>query len=82
MNYRDHKGSLSDSVETIRWIDSIEKLKNHLNMFYNKFGKSVEEIKFEHIGIDKRIGWDTYYVLQRFEGESEFTVAGMSDRRL
>jgi len=79
MKYRDHRGSLSDSMETVQEVSTIEEIKQHLNKFYNQYGKSVEEIKFKHVGMDERINWDTYYVLQRLNGETDFTVAGMSD---
>ena len=79
MKYRDHRGGLADSMETVQEVSSIDEIKQHLNKFYNQFGKSVEEIKFEHVGMDKRINWDTYYVLQRLDSETNFTVAGMSD---
>lgn len=79
MKYRDHKGSLSDSMDTEREVNSVDEIKEHLNKFYNQFGKEIEEIKFKHIGFDKRINWDTFYVLQRLKGEKEFTVAGMSN---
>ena len=79
MRYRDHLGSLSESMRTVQEFIKIEEIKDHLNKFYNQFGKSVVEIRFEHIGMDERINWDTYYVLQRLEGSSNFTVAGMSD---
>ena len=79
MKYRDHRESLSDSMETEREVNSVDEIKEHLNKFCNQFGKEVEEIKFEHVGLDNRIDWDTYYVTKRFKGEKEFTVAGMSD---
>ena len=79
MKYRDHRGSLSDSMETVQEVSTIEEIKQHLNKFYNQFGKSVVEIKFEHVGMDDRINWDTYYVLKRLDKETDFTVAGMSD---
>jgi hypothetical protein len=79
MKYRDHRGSLSDSMETVQEVSSIDEIKRHLNKSYTPFRLSVAEIKFEHEGIDHRTGWDTYYVLQRLEGEKHFTVAGMSD---
>ena len=82
MKYRDHKGGLSASLETTREILSINELKEHLNSFFKHYGKEVEEIKFEHIGIDERTGWDTFYVLQRLKNESDFTIAGMSDGQL
>lgn len=79
MKYRDHRGSLADSMETVQEVSTIEEIKSHLNKFYNQFGKSVEEIKFKHVGMDYRINWNTHYVLQRLDGETDFTVAGMSD---
>ncbi len=79
MKYRDHRGSLLDSMNTEREINSVDEIKKHLNTIYSEYGKEVEEIKFKHVGFDERIDWDTYYVLQRFKGEKKFTVAGMSD---
>jgi hypothetical protein len=80
MKYRDHTGSLSDSMETVQEVSTIEEIKEHLNnKFHKAFGQSVEEIKFQYACMDKRVNWDTYYVLQRLKGETDFTVAGMSD---
>jgi hypothetical protein len=79
IKYRDHKGSLSDSIDTIKEVYSVEQIKQHLNKYYKQFEKSVEEIKFEYLGHDDIINWDTYYVFQRLKGETEFTVAGFSD---
>lgn len=82
MKYRDHKGSLADSMRTVREVNSVEEIKQHLNTLLYPFGKEVEEIKFDYSGFDKRINWDTYYVLQRIKGETEFTVAGMSNKSI
>ena len=79
MKYRDHRGNLADSMKTEREVNLINEIKEHLNKFYNQFGKEIEEVKFKHVGFDDRINWDTYYVLQRLKGEKDFTVAGMSD---
>lgn len=79
MKYRDHKGSLDESLQTVIEVNSINEIKDHLNEFYNPFGLEVEEIKFKYTCMDNRIGWNTWYVLQRFEGEKSFSVAGMSD---
>lgn len=79
MKYRDHKGSLSDSLDTVQEINSIDELKNHLNKSHNDFGKEVKEIKFEYMGFDKRINWETYYVLFILNNEAHFRVAGMSN---
>lgn len=79
MKYRDHKGSFSDSMETVKDFSTIDEIKEHLNNFYNNSANSVVEIKFIHQGIDERNNWDTYIVLQRLRHETEFTVVGMSD---
>ena len=79
MKYRDHKGSLAESLKSTIEVNSIDEIKSHLNKFYNQFGKDVDEIKFQYVGMDERIGWNTYYVLQRLKEEDAFTVAGMSD---
>ena len=79
MKYRDHKGGLAESLKSTIEVNSIDEIKSHLNKFYNQFGKEVDEIKFQYVGMDERIGWNTYYVLQRLKEEDTFTVAGMSD---
>jgi len=79
MKYRDHRGSLADSMETVREVYTVEEIMRHLNEYFNLFGRTVIEIKFSHQGLDDRIGWDTWLVLQRLDNEDFFTVAGMSD---
>ena len=82
MKYRDHRGLLADSMETVQDFSTVEEIKQHLNKFYNQFGVSVAEVKFEHLGVDDRINWDTYAVLRRLEGQVNFNVAGFSDGKL
>lgn len=82
MKYRDHKGSLAKSMSTQREIKTIDELMQYLNDGWSFLGKEVEEVKFEYCGYDERIDWNTFYVLQRFKGESKFTVVGMSDGEL
>ena len=79
MKYRNHTGSLSDSMKTVKEFTSIEQIKEHLNKFYNHNGKFVEEIKFVYLGWDNRVNWDTYYVLMRLNNEVDFKIAGFSD---
>ena len=79
MKYRDHRGSLSVSMETEIEVSSIKELKDHLNKSWKAFGRTVAEIKFSYCCYDDLIGWDTYYVLQRLVGEPDFWVAGMSN---
>lgn len=79
MKYRHHRGSLEDSMKTVVDFSTIEELRAHLDKVYSFTGKTVAEIKFKYVGMDERIGWNTYYVLQRFDGEEIFTVAGMTN---
>jgi hypothetical protein len=79
MKYRDHRGGLSESMETEQEVRTAEDIIKHLNKFWHQFEKEVEEIKFEHVGYDKRTKWNTYYVMSRLKGETVFDVAGMSD---
>lgn len=79
MKYRDHRGGLSKSLSTTQEVKAEDDIIAHLNTIYAPFKKAIAEIKFEYCGYDDRTGWDTYYVLQRLEGESHFTVTGMSD---
>ncbi len=80
MKYRNHAGSLTDSMETEVLINNMDELKTHLNKYLEGFSKdTVGDIKFQYTMFDKRTGWDTYYVLVRLKGDKEFTIAGMSD---
>jgi hypothetical protein len=79
MKFRHHRGGLEDSLKTTIEVKSLEELMVHLDAGWKCYGKAIEEIKFDYVGMDERIGWDTYYVLQRLQGEDQWTVAGMSD---
>tara|TARA_R110000796_G_scaffold122806_2_gene237142 strand:+ start:132 stop:389 length:258 start_codon:yes stop_codon:yes gene_type:complete len=79
MRYREHKGGLAESLKTEIKIDSKFELLKHLNKQYNSFNKTISKLKFKHIGIDDRTGWNTYYVLIKLKGDDYFSVIGMSD---
>lgn len=79
MKYRHHRGGLEESLKTTVEVSTLEELIIHLNAVWGCWGKIVEEVKFQYCGMDERIDWDTYYVLQRLHGEDTWTVAGMSD---
>lgn len=80
MRYRDHRGSLKESLKTTIEVNSVEEIISHLNEMYDYHpGRQVEEIKFEYGGWDARINWNFYYVLQKQQGDTFFTVAGMAD---
>ena len=70
MKYREHRGSLGESLETTVELDNtLEALANHLKV-------PVEELEIVPYGVDERIGWDTYLVTNS-EG-----VLGMIDTKL
>lgn len=77
--YKDHAGSLKESMKTVQEVTCEADIINHLNGFLQAFGKEVEEIKFNHVGIDRRIGWDTYNVMYIVKGEHTFLVAGQTN---
>lgn len=77
--YRDHTGSLNESMKTVQEVTCEADIINHLNKFLKGFGKEVEELKFNHVGMDERIGWDTYNVMYIIKGEHTFLVAGQTN---
>lgn len=79
MKYRDHRGSLDESMKTVIEINSIQELKDHLNEYFSQFKESVEEIQFDYLGMDNRVGWVSYCVRFRLLGDNVFYVAGTSD---
>jgi len=81
MRYRDHRGSLAESLSTTQTFNKIKDIMSYLNKRAYKYFKSVDIINFKYVGFDERCGWDTYYVSARFKGEREFYVVGMSDEK-
>jgi len=83
MLYRDHRGSLAKSMETVREVNSFNELKEYLEKewenSYKGIHKTVEEIKIEPYSYDKRIDWNTYIVTIRVTGEDNFWVAGFTN---
>jgi len=77
IKFRTYTGSLVESMKTVVDISSIDELIKHLNK--DTFFGEVEQVKFKHSCFDNRVGWDTYYVLCRHKGQSNFEVFGMSN---
>ena len=57
MLYREHRGSLEDSMKT---IFSIKSTKKDLSQI---IGCNIEDIEVKEYGYDDRIGWNTFIVL-------------------
>ncbi len=79
MKFREHRGSLSDAMETVVEVDSITDIENIINKSWDYFGKKVEQIKIEFYAHDSRIDWETYIVTYRLFGEEQFYVAGFTN---
>jgi hypothetical protein len=76
MKYRDHKGGLAESMETVQTGMTTDSILKYLNGWFNQFGFEIEEIEFHYTCYDHRINWDTYNVCIRMKGDNFFTVAG------
>ena len=67
MKFRDHRGSLTESMATVIDIPpTLEALKIIINTELGKYGVpeiSDEMITVESYGFDNRIGWDTHIVI-------------------
>lgn len=62
--FRWHRGSLSESMETIREFESYADLLRFVQEDMEAWNVSVTALTFEHSGIDDRNGWDTWIVMQ------------------
>lgn len=73
--YRDHRGGLKESMETVQSFDTKAELFTHLQQGL----ESIVEIGFDYCCYDDRIKWDTYYVWIRTANHPEGMIAGMSN---
>ena len=55
--YRDHRGSLVDSMSTVQEMSSFQQLEEHCFKIYGP-----GEITIRSYGYDARIDWDTFIV--------------------
>lgn len=66
MRYRDHRGGLPESLETVMVMPrTVEALVGHLNAQENIFldrGVTANDLEFHPAGYDTRIAWNTVWV--------------------
>ena len=55
--YRDHRGSLTDSMQTVKEMASFSELKAHVENIHGR-----GEIEIKDYCYDKRIQWQTHIV--------------------
>ena len=62
MKFREHRGQLSDSMNTQIEVHSEKELLEHINSMYEPFKITFDKVKFKYVGFDDRINQETYYV--------------------
>lgn len=64
IKFREHRGSLDESMETVKEFASEgEFLKYVYDLWYDKEKVRIEHIALEYIGLDTRIDWETWNVV-------------------
>jgi hypothetical protein len=75
MKFREHRGSLAESMKTVVELNTKEDFCKHLNMVVRKFiGHNEFTLSFKEYSFDTRINWDTWLVVIDGDG-----VIGMLD---
>lgn len=78
MRFREHRGTLAESLATTTEIHTRQELIDHLQPSFGSL--KIKDVVFSHYGYDKRIDWDTWMVSVTFEGqENKPHLMGMSD---
>lgn len=72
--FRQHRGSLSDSMKTVQQVESKEDIRSILPY-------EVENVDIVYYAYDDRIGWITYIVTAEF-GNNEIGVIGFTNGKL
>jgi hypothetical protein len=62
MKFREHRGTLAESMATVVEVVSIDELLAHLGPIVAPVPLTAERLYIAHYAIDPRIGWDTYIV--------------------
>ena len=60
--FRWYRETLADSMNTVISFLSYEELLTHVRCALHEQNPAINQLTFEHGGMDDRIGWDTWYV--------------------
>ena len=74
MLIREHRGSLKESMDTLRIVYSVEELLNMLRHVTGDDNIVEHDLNFKHQGYDERIHWDVYLLTI-----DSYGVFGMTD---
>jgi hypothetical protein len=78
MKFREHRGSLEDSMKTVVTVTSMGSLKKIVKGMFPDLGK-IEEITIEKYSYDKRINWDTHSVNVKFLALKHKVIVGFTN---
>jgi hypothetical protein len=77
IKFREHRGTLIDSMETVVEVGSKQELvkviSERLGIYSHGINISMDTIQINPYGFDTRIGWDTYIVTLANYGVVGFT---------
>lgn len=75
MLFREHRGSLDETMETVVELDpTLEALIAHIGkLFMEEDLHPISKIEVKYYGYDARIGWETYIVTSKGWGVIGFT---------
>jgi hypothetical protein len=78
MKFREHHGSLEDSMKTVVTVNSWNSLRKIVMGIFPDLGY-IEEITIEKYSYDKRIDWDTHSVNVKFSALKHKVIAGFTN---
>ncbi len=81
IKYRDHRGSLAESMETVQEFETGEDLVDYLKKD-SSFPVFIHLVEIKHYCFDKRINWETHIVTVKGFGVMGFTDGKFSKGRL
>lgn len=76
--FREHRSSLSESMETVKEIESLDDIYNSTD--FKKY-EIVNDLRIDPYCYDSRINWDTYIVTSPDYGIVGFTNGPIQEKK-
>lgn len=64
MKFRSHKGTLAESMDTVKEVKDLNDVKKILEKEYEPYKILPGEITCKYYCYDKRINWDSWIILE------------------
>ena len=75
IHFREHRGSLEESLDTLIRVDTREELIEHIAKILKPYRLvKAEQVEFKNYGFDPRIEWQTLLVSVRDYGPVGFAM--------